>query len=1291
MKNNFKAIATKTLIASAIASLMAGAAFAAESTEEVKNGSTIITSTDTQNAINKITNDITSNRVSDENASQKDVGAIYINRIGTTNSDAPWELNADLTFANNSSVGKGGAISLDNSSIKLTDAVFTNNTAAGQGGAIRMWAGSGSKSEVTLVYTKDILLSGNKAGIGNDTTLPSDLMPSQGFADQGGFAYLNGANNTLTIEAKEGVAVTIGRTGAADEAGLDSIASNGGAKVNFNGAGTINMNGSMESFVGTITVGEGTTLNMATGFGSFDISAQYAANALDNEDSTPSITPVSSTLNIGTGATVNMNDTLDITASTSVTVNDDAVFNVEGINVVPTTYTDKAGDAEALYEGKIVTTSAGTFTINGTTNVAHDVVVNGTNAGFTTTTSSTGSLDINGNLQILNGSATLGTNTEVANVVVGKAANGEVDPATAGTVTLNSTLTTDSVRIVDGAMTVAADGGHLAASAIDIATNEKGEPQGTLTVNGTLETTSDQIYSVTDDKATLTAGLKFDKNSDLLLTDETFTSTVWDNLETALGGNGTFTFDTATYVATGEDEKITVDTLKKYKQLGHAIVVRSSASTASGNALSDLDGNTQYTLGAFDFNAAADATGTYTWTHNVGGKNANIIFRGTEDGHVFINAGSDATIALNAGVSFGQIAGDHGAISNKTKLEGDVAVNVGEYSFNEVDLNEHTFSASEGAKLTVGKVTATAANATAGTLHANGGSVVYVGEVDKDSGYLLVNGDVKASAGGVFNAGNYDYAGYEGRSTLYIGQKTQFADDITLETVTPDGETQAQNGVIVVDMSSIANHGFDAEKDSAITFTATETGAVEASTLALTDSSSKDVVLINLTNAVTVDTDADEDGVTEHTFNVGKLGQGVNFVIENNENVFGKLYATPAYSDANGTVVITMDENGAAQYLERESSGISASLINDINSMNGGSNKLNHALLSLTEDAAATLLGYDLSTLTGNEQNSVREFVRDAALDAADDVSIGAIASGAFSANFDYTYEVAKTLDRRMSIANLNAARNPSGMTPWVDVFGSANEAKSLFGDSYGHYGYEADIYGAVLGFDWTAPCGAIIGAAVNVGTSDANSVGDFSTDSDADSDYYGISIYGSHRIGNFNGKVDFGYIHSKNDITTKTFFGSFDESLDADIFTFGLGAEYLANVGAFNVVPHAGIRWSRLDMDNSEYGADYDAMNLFQMPMGVTFSGTIETSGMKIAPMVDISVVPAFGDKDAVASFTSGYEETVRVVDTNPVQMTLGVTGQVDAWTFGVNYGLSAGGENRLNNSFNLNARYTF
>ena len=306
--------------------------------------------------------------------------------------------------------------------------------------------------------------------------------------------------------------------------------------------------------------------------------------------------------------------------------------------------------------------------------------------------------------------------------------------------------------------------------------------------------------------------------------------------------------------------------------------------------------------------------------------------------------------------------------------------------------------------------------------------------------------------------------------------------------------------------------------------------------------------------------------------------------------------------------------------------------------------------------------------------------------DGIDSVSYMAVLGGAFSTAVDINNEVWKSLDRRMSLANLNAPRNAYGVTPWVDVIGTTNEAKDLFGGA----GYEADIYGAVFGADWTAPCGAILGLAFNVGQADANS-SDWSNKVENDVDFWGVSLYGSHRIGNFNGKVDLGYISTSNDLSTHTVLGKFDESLDADIFTIGFGGEYIVNAGSFNVVPHAGIRWSRIDMDDSKFGADYDAMNLFQMPMGVAFSGTFETAGMKVAPMIDISVVPAFGDKDAEASYMGGYKDATRVVDTNPIQMTLGVTGQVDAWTFGVNYGLTAGGDERLNNSFNLNARYTF
>ena len=194
----------------------------------------------------------------------------------------------------------------------------------------------------------------------------------------------------------------------------------------------------------------------------------------------------------------------------------------------------------------------------------------------------------------------------------------------------------------------------------------------------------------------------------------------------------------------------------------------------------------------------------------------------------------------------------------------------------------------------------------------------------------------------------------------------------------------------------------------------------------------------------------------------------------------------------------------------------------------------------------------------------------------------------------------------------------------------------------------------------------------------------------DNDVDFYGFSLYGSHRIGNFNGKIDLGYIRTENDLSSSVMGVRYDEDLDADAFTMGVGGEYVLSAGAFNVVPHVGLRYTHLTVDDLSLDVENDSMNVFQMPVGVAVSGTFETAGMKVAPMFDLSFVPAFGDKDAVAKFGSS-EEVTRVVDTTPVQMTLGVNAQVDAWTFGMHYELGVGGEDRLNNSFNLNARYTF
>lgn len=51
----------------------------------------------------------------------------------------------------------------------------------------------------------------------------------------------------------------------------------------------------------------------------------------------------------------------------------------------------------------------------------------------------------------------------------------------------------------------------------------------------------------------------------------------------------------------------------------------------------------------------------------------------------------------------------------------------------------------------------------------------------------------------------------------------------------------------------------------------------------------------------------------------------------------------------------------------------------------------------------------------------------------------------------------------------------------------------------------------------------------------------------------------------------DIGYIKVKNDLSVNTVLGNFSEKLDGDMFTVGLGAEYLAKAGSVNVTPHFG------------------------------------------------------------------------------------------------------------------------
>ena len=305
-----------------------------------------------------------------------------------------------------------------------------------------------------------------------------------------------------------------------------------------------------------------------------------------------------------------------------------------------------------------------------------------------------------------------------------------------------------------------------------------------------------------------------------------------------------------------------------------------------------------------------------------------------------------------------------------------------------------------------------------------------------------------------------------------------------------------------------------------------------------------------------------------------------------------------------------------------------------------------------------------------------------------DVAAIGAT-TGAQAVTMDAVNQMADTVAARTSILTQRA----QGVNVWVDVNGGRFEGKKVMDGA----GYSSDIYAGTLGADYQFANGAVLGAALTIGTADTDSKGTTAKTS-MDSDLVGFSVYGSKTFADiWNVAGDIGYLQASNDVTESGYgFGDFSEDVNA--FTLGVRGEVLTKAGSVNIVPHLGLRYTRLSTDGftAGFNTEIDDQNIFQMPVGVTVSADFETSGWTIAPKFDLSVVPTFGDKDAdlklgITGVSASDDLSVRVIDSNPVQATLGVSATNGAWGFGLNYKLGAGSDDRMNNSFNANVRYAF
>ena len=289
------------------------------------------------------------------------------------------------------------------------------------------------------------------------------------------------------------------------------------------------------------------------------------------------------------------------------------------------------------------------------------------------------------------------------------------------------------------------------------------------------------------------------------------------------------------------------------------------------------------------------------------------------------------------------------------------------------------------------------------------------------------------------------------------------------------------------------------------------------------------------------------------------------------------------------------------------------------------------------------------------------------------------LATPVVAGTYNVAYDAAEQLNGALARRNIETT---TGMGVWADVFYSANQAKKI----YGGQGYSADIYGGVLGFDTVFDCGAKLGAALTIGTGDADSERSVSKFSN-DADFYGLSVYTGKHVGDTSLylSADASYLWVENDIGGSVAGVSVAESIDSNVFTIGARADWNVYSGdMFKVVPHIGVRYTSIDVDDYRDMAS-DSMNIVEMPIGIKVAGDFEAAGWKVTPAFDFTVVPQVGDKKV--------ETLVGDVDVinNLYNAALGVEATSGNFAFGLNYKHGFGREDRSNNSVNANVRYTF
>lgn len=286
---------------------------------------------------------------------------------------------------------------------------------------------------------------------------------------------------------------------------------------------------------------------------------------------------------------------------------------------------------------------------------------------------------------------------------------------------------------------------------------------------------------------------------------------------------------------------------------------------------------------------------------------------------------------------------------------------------------------------------------------------------------------------------------------------------------------------------------------------------------------------------------------------------------------------------------------------------------------------------------------------------------------------------------------------------NLTVADNMQGGAVWITPIYKNSDSDGFNAGGVG-YGVDMDLYGLTLGGDYTLENGFRFGAAFNIGSGDADGEG-AGEGVNNDFDYYGFAVYGGYSYGPWSVVADLSYTTVDNDVEVNTNVGKGNASFDSTSLSFGVTGQYQALVNDFNVTPHAGLRFTRIDLDDytihSEDNYDIasyeaDSMNVFSIPVGVTLSKDFINGDWTVKPSFDLTLTYNFGDQDAEGTTHWSHIENLsttvvsEVLDNFTYGASVGIAAKTGNFSLGlgINY---TGSSNTDEFGVNANARFVF